>query len=279
MNRLPHSRTSGPAAARCRPVLLALLLLAAGGCTPPDAHRPPAADGLPADPHAVWDETPAAMAILQQRLSESRQQLSAVDEQLQRRTEAVAEADRRLEQLAAAIRQADQQRQRQDEQSNAIGSAIQQLRRDQESLRQQLQAQRQQQDAGRPVANKDAPRLQIQPQPQRPDPPAVLGATGSTSPHDRPQQHACAASARRERRAEVRRYLYEDVGLGGFRLHEIDDFSRPSSAVMRRAMASGGYRVLNHDCRHTGQSLQIRLWADPHSRIGYYTVRRIGRPI
>jgi hypothetical protein len=97
------------------PVLICALLIAAGaaaGCRHDQRPRSASAsDDSEAEPTRLrWQETPAAMVILQERLTEKRQQEHLVDDRLKTKEIALAEANQRLNQLGAAIHEADTQR-------------------------------------------------------------------------------------------------------------------------------------------------------------------------
>jgi hypothetical protein len=100
----------------------------------------------------------------------------------------------------------------------------------------------------------------------------TLSTTGNVRGENASDDRAPQSKGMSDLRSEIRRRLRDEMGPDAYSMHEIDSSSRPSSVILRRAMACGGYRILNHDCQGTGHCVQIRLWADPYSRTLYYKI-------
>lgn len=288
--------------------ILLIVLVAAVGCR---QHAPcvGAGDSESSAPYGVapWEETPAALGILRQRLEEKQVQERLLDDRLEAKQQALTDTAQRLKQLNAAVEKADEKCLWLQGEWQALREGIDQLDRQHATLAVKVAAEQDQLEQLRSTHRREVEddRLQVErleasvtaarqalqdlqvaeardarghrslttvevasltnierPGYNRPDEATVLGRL--------------APLASGPSRAEIRQRLREQTPESDYRMVEVDSSSRPSAAILRRAMSTGGYRIVELHCEGTGHRVQLRVWADRRSGTMYYRICRVG---
>jgi hypothetical protein len=278
-------------------VMMAGLLwtILAAGCSHQERSLAQYADGsvrgqpmpqpLAEDASGRHKETPAALGILRERISEKHDEERRLDERLAARQAALAQATEDWQSLQQRIRQAEATQR----DFQGLQTRVERLGREEAALQQQLSRTHNQQQQmldlyGQQIAAAEA-RLReanarggAQDQHPAHAVPAVPATERNKQPredHEPPAPPSGSGRHQTERtqiQNEARRHVQQLAVVEGCRAIEIRDGSRPSGTVIKRAAAQGGAQAFWYAAEQAAGRVYVKVWTDKQTRIMYYAL-------